>query len=298
MRLTQAYGIVGDVPFLNVHLERDNRLYLDPSRIRQAVTTDPRANAAHGLLLGFFTEVVRCCLSTADGDKATGLALLQHMHEPNETRLGMSASRVAGHGFGAELGEILWRALRDRETVRVRSLTRLEDLRLFIVGVGNDLMSDLTTRIVFEVLVDFTRLMMVEYPSLAHAVSTKTIDLWDPATLTWQARDVELPYVAAHQLLLVSKRWVHWRTLMGPEAFYNRYATQTIQDEQTTHTADGQRIAPSKKTIKGDHPDVRALNNAQAAAYMAHDRDLVGGYRHWVDQTSDPLSDGEIEDRL
>ena len=36
MRITEHYLIHADVPFLDVHLDHDNQLFLDPSAIRNA----------------------------------------------------------------------------------------------------------------------------------------------------------------------------------------------------------------------------------------------------------------------
>lgn len=101
--MTQHYGIHGHVPFVDVHVDCDNRLFLDPSAIRNNVS-DPLAQRAQRSLLTFFGEVLRCQRSSLPSERTKGLALLRRLHEPNETRLGMSAVGVAGHGFGDGLG--------------------------------------------------------------------------------------------------------------------------------------------------------------------------------------------------
>lgn len=298
-RVAAHFGITGQLPFLNIDLHQDNQLFLDPSAIRNAVGTDPLAAHAHALLLDFFGEVMRCRTSTNPTDRAKGLALLQRLHEPNETRLGMSQSGSAGHAFGDELGSRLWDALAQPVFTLNPIGRRLEDLPLFVDRVGDDLVSDLTTRVIFEVLADFTVQMCSRYPSLGATVSTADVDLWDTGTSTWVDRGVQLPYVAPHQLLLVPKGWVFWRMVMDPHAFYNRYGTGTVQEERTTLDSRGRTVKPSKKSLQEEFPHVKELNNRQTTKYQSqHDRDLVAEYRDRVDADFVPLDDAGIEYRL
>lgn len=292
-RISDHYRLSGRLPFVDLHVDRDNKLFLDPSAIRNNRRADPRAHRAHELLIGFFQDVLRRRASTAVADQVDGLALLQQLHEPNETRLGMSANGVAGHGFGEGLGDRLWDQLLRNPACQDAALTRLEDLALFVDGVGDDLVSDLTTRVVFEVLVDFTRDMITRFPSLAVGATTEAVQVWDPNRMAWTTRVVELPHVAGRQLLLVPKQWVYWRVLMDPNAFYNHFGTATVQQERTSFRG-GRRYAPPKWFLKEEFPDVKALNRQQAAKYKREGDDLVARYRDMVDHAYVPLGDAEL----
>lgn len=296
MRVTTRFGITGPVPFLNVHVERDNMLFLDPSAIRNS--THPLALRAQSQLQSYFGEVLRCRASVSPLDQVNGLAILQELHEPNETRLGLSVKGVQGHGWGDEMGERLWDELGGNAACRAASLTRIEDLALFIDKVGDDLISDMTTRVVFDVLADFTKQMMTRYPVLAGAVAQVSARAWDAATLSWIDTSVALPDVSPHPLVLVPKNWVFWRMLMDYGAFYNRFSTTTVQDERATYDQrTGRRLVPSKKQLNNEFSDRKGLNNRQAAKNMDNSRDLVAEYRAEVDSDYEPLSDAEIESR-
>ncbi|MDK3255261.1 hypothetical protein [Blastococcus capsensis] len=296
-RITAHFGINGPVPFLDVDVHQDNKLFLDPSAIRHA--GGPMARRAHGLVLEFFREVMRCRTSPNRADREKGLALLQRLHEPNETRLGMSKAGSAGHAFGDELGSILWDVLDQPVFTADPIARRLEDLPLFVDRVGDDLVSDLTTRIVFEVLADFTAQQCALHPALAASVVTRDIDLWDIGSNDWVTRPVQLPWVAPHQLLLVPKEWVFWRMIMDPTAFYNHFGTGTVQMERTTTNLQGRKVAPSKESLKKEFPHVKELNIRQTVKY-AHEehRDLVAEYRDRVDAEFTYLVDDEIARRL
>jgi hypothetical protein len=296
MRITDHYGISGPVPFIDVHVERDNRLFLDPSAIRNG--SDRRSKRAHDLLVNFFGEVLRLRASSLAADHDLGQKLLSNLHEPNQTRLGMSAKGVTGKAFGPGLANDVWDILGQSPAAREAVLTRLEHLPIFIEGVGPDLISDLATRIVFEVLVDFTREMMQTYPRLGAGATTVESNVYDPAVHAWTPVNFTLPYVAPHQLLLIPKEWTYWRLLMEPGPFYNRYATATVQMEQSTRDERGKLRGPSKKSLKVQFKDQRKLNNGQAVKYkQREDRNLVSEYQQYVDENFEPLADEEIERR-
>lgn len=168
---------------------------------------------------------------------------------------------------------------------------------MFIDGVGDDLISDMTTRIVYDVLAGFTAQMVSQFPSLAVTQVTQEADVWDSASLTWQQKRITLPFVGPHPLLLVPRDWVFWRLLMDPNAFYNRHSTRTVQEERTSQDARGKRLAPSKRSLQEEFPEVKGLNNRQAALYKGEGVDLVAKYRDEVDREYVPLTDAEILQR-
>lgn len=294
--VTDHFGISTPVDFLNVDVHRDNKLFLDPSAIRNA--GGPMAARAHALVEDYFDEVMRCRTSSSRADLDKGLGLLQRLHEPNETRLGMSKTGSAGHGFGDELGELLWDVLDQPVFTTDPVARRLEDLPLFVDRVADDLVSDLTTRIVFEVLADFTMAQCAKYPALAASVVTRDVDLWDTGTRDWVTRQVQLPRVAPHQLLLVPKNWVYWRMIMSPTAFYNHFGTGTVQVERTTVNSKGKRVGPAKASLKKEFPHVKELNIRQTVKYAQDGRNLVAEYRGRVDTAYTPLTDAQLAQRL
>ncbi|WP_153995395.1 hypothetical protein [Mycobacteroides abscessus] len=294
-RVTEQYGIDGDVPFVNVHVERDNLVFVDPSAIRNDHSS--RGRAAYGQLQTMFGQVVDAARSNKPAEHAAGRELLKHLHEPNETRLGMSVHGLKGRGFGEELSSRFWDELRVNRACRHAALNRLEDTRIFLEHVGNDRISDMTTRIIFNVLADFTAEMMECYPALHAGSSTADSDTWSN-DIGWQKRPFELPHIAGKQLLLVPRNWVYWRTLMEPVQFYNRFSTQVIQDESAVRDKEGKIKKKPKQNIKREHPLVRPLNNDKAVEYKEkHGRDLVGEYRSFVDNTFEAMSPEDIASR-
>lgn len=309
-RITDIFNIRTPVPFLNVDVTRDNHLFIDPSAIRVAAATgDQYAAAAHARIVEVFTEVIACARSSNANDRDRGLLLLQKLNEPNETRLGYSQATPRGNAFGRRTGKQLWdeinanRAL-DSEvdgplSIHEVLLSRLERVPLFIPRVGKDRISDISTRMAFDILHYFTQAMVAKYPTLAQEFATHTYPIWDSESRQMIKAELTLPVALGKPLLLVPRNWVYWRLVMDPMAFYNRYATQVIQDEQTTVSSDGRRLRPSKGLLKKQNPEVKVTNTREANRYARdHGRDLTKEYEIEIDETFQPLDGDSAERRL
>ena len=292
--VSTAFGLpTTQLPFLDVCIDTDSPLVLDPSAIRNS--SHPRAPKARECLHSFFTEVLRCRDSSLPGELRRGLQLLQDLHEPNETRLGLTAEGSRGKGFGPEMGQLLWDELQT-PVCRSAALSRLEDLALFVSGVGKDLTSDMTTRVIFGVLVEFTQEMMQTYPSLAVGAVSRTVRIWDTQALDWIEQEVSLPYADGKQLLLIPVEWTRGNLLMASRSFYNRKATETLQEEQTVVRGDV-RLVPSKRLLKEQNPEVKKLNGSQAVVYLP-DRNLVEEFRADVDRDFEAMTPEEAAARI
>lgn len=291
VQVTSHFRISAPVDFVDVHVDGDRKLFLDPSAVRN--DPSPLGRAAYGTLVSFFTQVLTY---RASGD-ARGRHLLDGLHEPNHTRLGYSAGQPAGSAFGEQLAENLWMELGRNPAARAAVLTRLEDLPLFLDKVSKDLISDLATRIVFDHLIDFTEGQMGKHSALHSGAVTRDLPVYDVSRNAWRNRTALIPYAGPLEMLLVPVRWVNFKLEMNQYAFYNRFSTEVIQEEQTRYVG-RRRERPSKKTIKQDHPHVRPLNIDKAVEYKARDsdqRDLVGEYRGWVDDMFEPLGAQAVE---
>ena len=285
--VTQAFGLPTPTPFLDVLVDTDTPFVLDPSAVRNS--RHPLASRAQDCLRSFFTEVLRCRDSAVQADQLRGCQLLEALHEPNETRLGLTEDGTQGKAFGPEMGRRLWEALQT-PICRSAALSRLEDLPLFVPGVGKDLTSDLTTRVIFAVLIEYTQEMMKIYPSLAASAVTLPVRLWDPLNLEWYEEDVCLPFAFGKQLLVIPLEWTNGDVRMAPVPFYNHKATQTLQVEQTV-THNGVKMKPSKRQLRKQNPDVKKLNSAQTVTYLRdYERNLVQEFREDVDRSYEAMT--------
>lgn len=296
--ITVHYGITGPVPFLDVNVRRDSPLFVDPRVIRLQKTPQPFAAQANRCTETFFDEITRCIRSERAADHRRGLELLQRFPEPKETRLGLAKNGIEGHGGARLVGQWIWGTLNnDAEALlRVGVLKLLEDLPIFVEGVGNDITSDLTTRLVFQPLADFTAQMLAAYPELTaggHRTTRVHRQVWDPANLEWTERAVELPVAAGKPLLLVPREWVSRNLLMSAGRYYDTAMLDFIQMEEAVHDSRGKLLTTPKDRLK-ERPELpRGRGTILRVTHDALTKgdDLLDNFRQFVDARHQPLTD-------
>lgn len=292
MRITDHYSITGPVPFVDVQIERDNLLFTQPTAIRNDLGSALAANAT-ARLESFTAEILRCRASPHAADQAKGLRLLKSgLNEPNETRLGYTRYGSQGHGWGPGLGLYLWKSLRN-PLCRDGLLTGLDQLPLFIPRVGQDLISDMTTRLVFPELIDYTLQMAVRYPAMTRDLRKASFTVWDPTNRDWITIQDVLPFVGGRQLLLVPKGWVSNKLLVAPRPYYNRFATTSVQEDRICYI-DGKADKPLKRDLRREFPDVRRLNVSQTLKAADKGTNLIELYSEFVDEHYEAMDDFEL----
>ncbi|NHA69916.1 hypothetical protein [Phycicoccus flavus] len=302
--VTQYYGITQNVPFLDVNVHQDNRMYVDPFAVRMGIGPKRFATSANHATETFFNMVTRCAVSRSRADHATGLDLLQHFEEPRETRLGMAAAGFDGHGGAAGVGADIWDVLTTdaHALVRIGILKQIEDMPLFVPGVGNDITSDLTTRVIYRPLADFTKAMVGKYPALAGGTGLATVSrqTWDPSSLTWKDVDVELPTVDGQPLLLVPKGWARHELTLSATRFYDTSLLTHVQMQRATRTKDGRLLTTPKDRLRKEDGLKRSyatIVRQVEAAYRKDRSDVVEEFKEFAKSRYAPTTDDMIERR-
>ncbi|MBB5998113.1 hypothetical protein [Streptomonospora salina] len=287
--ITTHYGIPDPVPFVDVEAMADNRLYVDPHAIRLRKTPQPFADQALECIDTFFHEVTNSVIEGTPSTRRRGENLLQHFVEPWETRLGMAAAGFHGHGGAEVVGTWIWEVLNDdvEALVRVGVLRQLEDLPLFVDGVDRDITSDITTRIIFEPLTQFTEAMIDMYPqftSAGHEVKTYRKQVWDPVAREWAEANVTLPVVGGKPLLLVPKAWSRRTLLMSAGRYYETSVLSFAQLEQAVRTSDDKVRTTPKKQLK-TQPGLgrgRGTNLRVTMRAFEDEQDLLAHFKAFV----------------
>lgn len=292
MRVTDHYSITGPVSFVDVQIERDNLLFTHPTAIRNDLGSTLAASAT-SRVESFTAEVLRCRASPHTGERAKGLRLLKSgLNEPNETRLGYTRYGSQGHGWGPGLGSYLWTSLQN-PLCRHGLLTGLDQLPMFIPRVGQDLVSDMTTRLVFPELIEYTLQMAVRYPAMTRDLRKARFTVWDPNNRDWVTIEDLLPFVGGRQLLLVPKGWVSDKLLLAARPYYNRFTTTSVQEERIRYI-NGKEDKPLKRDLHEEFPDVRELNVSQTLKAADKGTNLIELYTEFVDERYAPVEHSEL----
>ncbi|MDO5645913.1 MAG: hypothetical protein Q4G21_09560 [Dermabacter sp.] len=299
--ITTHYGITSPVPFVDVEVTADNRLYVDPHAIRLSRLPQPFADEALECIDSFAREVTACVVSSSSATRLRGESLLKRFAEPRETRLGMSVKGFHGHGGADIVGAEIWAELNSNAEalVRVGLLRQLEDLPMFVKGVDRDITSDITTRIIFEPLARFTEKMLDQYPqftSAGHTVKTDTQQVWSSTACEWADAPVTLPVIDGEPLLLVPQQWARPALLMSARRFHDTSALSFAQLKQAVRTLDGMLIKTPKARLKhqpGFGPG--RLTNIRITLEAYDDgENLVDTFKSFVADRYDDDTDGQV----
>lgn len=239
-----------ELEFVDIKLNRDNPLFLDPRLIEYQ--RDPIAKKMHKRIEIFWAEVFKAI--RAKDIKRTH-ALLEGMKEPRETRLGY-ASGIQGNNVGEVLKDEIITALQNSFAIKTGILSHFGDVELFIDQIGIDRISDITTKIIKDVLIEFTQDQCNIFSSHIKLHKIKQRDIFDYKTLKWLDKEVLLPVFDGIPIILVPKTLVRLggQSRGNFQCFY-RFATRYFIEKEPEMLKD---ISPSGKDGKLILRDVRA----------------------------------------
>jgi hypothetical protein len=299
--ISRYFGIRGAVPFIDVEVDADNRLYLDPRAVRLMKHPQPFADEAMLCADTFLAEVTGCIFDGSPSELRRGEELLQQFVEPWETRLGMSEEGFHGHGGAKLVGTSIWETITGNvePLVRIGILRQLEDLPLFVEGVDKDITSDITTRIMFGPLARFTEQMMTTFPEFSsngHRPQTVSRQVWNPDTCEWDEDEFTLPVANGKVLIVVPAGWARSTLLMSSGRFYDTTVLDFAQMARAVRGADGKLIKTRKLDLRkepGLERSRQTIIEATLRAFEEHE-DLLAVFKAFVDSKfTTPEQDAE-----
>ena len=243
--------------FVDIELTRDVPLYLDPYAIQ--LKSDDWSDLCIGQIRSFFTEVLNALRSN---NEARATHLLGNLHEPNETRFGVSQGRPRGRAIGAEKARSLVNSIVNSRAFETGVLADVSEAELFIKYIGPDTISDLTTNVLRQQLADYTVQQCDLYDIQTHPTNTLG-PVWNAQIRDWQATTLELPRYNNTPILLVPKLSVRHHLALNSQEFYNHHMIEYLKAEY--HQAGGAlvksykdgRTYVTKVSVKERHPFIK-----------------------------------------
>jgi hypothetical protein len=215
--------------FVDVQIDRDARLFIDPSALRS--WHDAWAAGCVALIQNFFETVIG---EIRAGNESRAVNLMAALHEPNETRLGLSRGRPRGRAMGRRLARRLGRTLAESRAARTGLLEHLEDAALMVRNIRYDRISDIATNLIREPLIEFTRETCDFY-----TIKTEEVDSgarWNPRERRWESGVyVKLPRPRGRKLLLVPKVIVRQKPEINADDYYRDYIIEYLEDRELSN---------------------------------------------------------------
>lgn len=190
-----------DLNFIDINLDRDNLLFIDPRLIENSNSL--LAQKMEKRIGKFWAELIK---AVNLNDKLKIKNLLSGLKEPSETKLGYAKNNKSGNSVGDKLKPKIIKAILNNKAIKTGLLSHFCDTELFIEDIGCDRISDITTKIIKEVLIEFTQ---IECNKLLIPMSDVfQDDIFDYNTLTWNRRKVLLPIYNGKPIIFVPKLFV------------------------------------------------------------------------------------------
>jgi hypothetical protein len=253
LRVSEHYNLgktQGELDFVDVKVDRDTSLYVDPAALRRLPGT--WAHEGIALVQDFFQAVID---AIAAGDQDRALTLLRGLREPNETRLGLSSGKPRGRALGPDSAEDIYEALARSEATRTGLLSHLEDTVLLVRGIGPDIVSDITTNLIRGPLLAYTEDTAAQNEiTLESGVASGP--LWDPDEGRWyEGRLVRLPIADDRALLLVPKAIVRRHIDYDSDEYLHNFILPVLEERELSANSELVRTIKynnSKKVAKRD----------------------------------------------
>lgn len=188
MKISERYALTipsSALDFYDVELDSDNYEFIDPYYLENSIdkfSTDCKR------YIDLFFQDFMIQLDKKAYDVAKGL--FEHLHEVNNTRLGMSSGRPCGRGIGSIHAEDIFNAILNSELFTSGVANHFEDIRLFIKYIDKDKMSDMVTNIIKEKLALYTSEQCAFY---GIPIEDTEIEVWSLDDTNWVKKHFMLP---------------------------------------------------------------------------------------------------------
>lgn len=251
LKKTQA-----ELDFINIYIEKDIPLFLDPWAIRQ--WGDDFSLLCHSIISSFFEELLN---KIRKNDKSWALYMLTWLHEPSETHLWLSKNSISWSWIWVDKANEIFNKLKDSEAVQTWFLNDLEDTALMIEWIKEDNISDIVTNLIRFQLIKYTQEQCnIHWINMRN--NTPTWYYWNSKSLEWESSKEDILIINWKKVILVPKLFARKTLAINFSDYYN---FEVLDFEQALHLdawtslcktlKSWKKIAPSKKALKDYHPN-------------------------------------------
>jgi len=260
IKLTESYNIKKnqeDLEFVDIDLQQDLELFIDPYIFTKL--NGDFAKSCNNAIIKFFNEVINLIRKN---DEINAKRMLNGLKEPSETHLGLSEHSIYGNGVRGKKAAKLYKMLSKSRAAKTGNLKDLSDCELMIDGIGKDSISDITTNVIREYLIDFTQNQCKIYNIPMTLFSN---NIWDDNIKKWIKKDYKLPSIGGKKIILVPKSIVTDKLILSYDNFYNNEVLEHYKNIEINASTSlvrvlkkGERVV-YKKDLKKKYPKSKLI---------------------------------------
>lgn len=291
--LYEVYGIL-EADFINLNLTRDLKKFLDPFKISR------KNNEVSKKMKIYLSDFFQIFVENAnDSSLEKACDLLRYLHEPRENRLGYAENDSDGNSVDKKIAYKFYIVLKEYPLLMKDGVIgSFEDFSLHVDYIGDDRTSDITTRIVYEVLASYTAEQCARHGIETVQTSVKKT-YWDLNTHSWREAYFNLPVFNGREILFTPEELVSEHVSlanydnfveMGILNYYRkRYYITEIGDLQTfRNKKDKVRLPTRDETrtcLKNRYGDIKKPNFFYSLVKERRDS-ILEYYKHYKQKIS------------
>lgn len=228
MKISQIFNLGRtqyELDFVDVDIARDTPLFLDPYYL--AIRNDAWSVSATRTIQSYFQHIITL-INAGSIDEAR--ATFDHLGEPNETCLGLSKGPPGGRGIGDVQASAIFDSILGSRAVQTGLVEDLEDCRLFVEGIDKDKISDMTTNLIREQLIEYTQ-QQAELYGIQLQQGVATGFYWNRNTRQWENSYEDMLLISGRTILLVPKSVVSYSTHYSSYQYHQHFVLNFLKHE-------------------------------------------------------------------
>jgi hypothetical protein len=286
-----------ELDFVNIDPNKDFRVYLNPFVF--AARSDPFSVEASRTVVGFFQHNLNLI---KEGKIEAARTNFRHLNEPNETCLGESKHRPRGRGVGEENADDLFESILNSTAITTGLVEHLEDTAIFIPGIGRDKVSDMTTNIIRQNLIEYTQ-RQCDLMGIPLTEDVPSGFFWDFSSMAWQQELTAMLVMGDRKILLVPKAVVSYVKDFAPSKYHRHHALEFLQQDhlrrntslvQVRYKKDGsigRRFVTKRDLIATELPEDKEL----LSTFTAKHPQIFDDFRRTTAATVTALPNSDFE---
>ena len=276
MSIKEKFDITDETDFIDVELDTDNKLFVDPFLIY--ISKDEMSISCSNKIVGYFSKLLKYAQL---GDRGNGYKLVRYLQENNEVRFGYSSGRPAGRGFGINKGKELFDDLCHSKAVSTGLVSDIFDASIMIENIGADKISDLTINIILCELIDYTQKQCI-----LHNIPMEEIKMirpvWNSELEKWEKNQVVvLPVHDGKPIILIPKNFARAHLVYTYGRYYNLEMIPQYEKVVASDPSSGlvkilkRGIVPSRTKIRAEYP----CNRCRVIEHIENNPDNYNEYK-------------------